>query len=312
MLDDDGNPIEGTAAVVAEICRDLGAAQEIGGSSPAEPHLLLVSEGKQIVDLTSYEDARRAAPLRRKGVARVTTLGSFVDLVERFKDADSAVFACDTMTAPALVAVFDYNRRSVLTVGGVVVGDPRFGEHRAAYAFPLSDEWLAWIGFAKRERGATQAELAEWLEEHLADVLDVSSVPESSRNVAASLGINLAGPSSLVAVARELTIKVDSKVASAVNLSSGEGVVSFEETHKGNDGGRVTVPGGFVLGIPVVRGGVRYPVICRLRYRVAAGSITWRIVLHRPDVVFADSFAEAVATVEGETGLPVYYGAPEI
>ena len=40
--------------------------------------------------------------------------------------------------SPSLLAVYDYNH-------GGEKGDPRFGQHRASYSFPLSDEWQAWM-----------------------------------------------------------------------------------------------------------------------------------------------------------------------
>lgn len=93
--------------------------------------------------------------------------------------------------------------------------------------------------------------------------------------------------------------------------STGEARIHFEETHAGEDGGELRVPGGFALGIPVFRGGDLYQVPVRLRYRVSKGAILWSIALHRTDRVFDHAFEQACRLVEEATGLPIYQGRPE-
>src|SRR3546814_747731 len=100
---------------------------------------VLVTGQQQNVKLFSPEDFDpfREQPLRRSGTAVLTALESFVAHVNRFKDEDSIIFASDDRAAPSLTAVIDYHRQGHQ-------GDPRFGQHRGHFAFPLSDEWKAW------------------------------------------------------------------------------------------------------------------------------------------------------------------------
>ncbi|MDE8453326.1 DUF2303 family protein, partial [Klebsiella pneumoniae] len=84
----------------------------------------------------SVFDQYRTNPLRRAGTATMLSLDSLIDHVNRFKDADTVVFADDSRSAPSMTAVLDYHRAGAS-------GDPRFGKHRSLYAFPLSDEWKA-------------------------------------------------------------------------------------------------------------------------------------------------------------------------
>lgn len=100
----------------------------------------------------------------------------------------------------------------------------------------------------------------------------------------------------LLELSRGLSVRVDSKVTQHINPSTGEAQLAYEETHGAKDGGVLKVPDGFVIAIPVFRGGPLYPMVCRLRYRVqrSEGRVTWAIALHRADKVFEHAFSEVV------------------
>lgn len=305
---------ESEARAVADVVSSLHAPVTISVPfSDGGAQLLSVPKGMVLHDMKPFEDARRAAPERRKGTVRVTTLPSFIDIVDRYKDCASAIFAIDSPGQPALLAVFDYNTPVGMDIERTAAlrgaDGPRFGDHRAHYTFPLSDEWKAWTALGAR--ALTQADLAAWLEEHILDVLEPESVPEGAASLAANLRLPLASSTLLMSAARDLTVFVDCKVRSAVNLSTGERHVSYEEAHGDGAGGAVKVPGAFCIAIPVLRGGPKYTMIVRLRYELSKAVITWRAILHRPDAVLQDAFNESVATVESECGLPVYRGEPE-
>ena len=209
----------------------------------------------------------------------------------------------DDPRAPRLIAVLDYHEQTA-------AGAPRFGAHRTEYAFPLSDEWKAWSSIVGKE--LSQAAFAEWLEERIADVMNPEGLGVGTLELAQALGIQLAGPTALLALSRGLSVRVDQKVTQAVNLSTGEASIGFEETHRDKDGGGpLKVPGGFAIALPVFRNGETFSVVARLRYRVREGAVLWRIVLHRADAVFDVAFREACAKAETETGVPLFYGQPE-
>lgn len=265
--------------------------------------LLVIPRGKQVVDMRPFVDARLERPRRREGIARHTTLASFNAHVVRFADEHSAIFADDNPKAPSLTAVLDYHERGH-------DGAPRFGTHRSVYHFPLSDEWKAWMALPEK---IEQGTLAAFLEDRIGDVLDPADAGEVGTEFAAKLSITLASPARLMELARGLSVRVDTRVANHVNLGSGESKLVFEEQHSNEQGGPVVVPGGFMLAIPVFKGGDLFKVPVRLTYRVSRqnGAIVWRIALHRADKVFRYAFDEAVKAVEQATGLPVFYGTPE-
>lgn len=271
--------------------------------------VVVVPKGMTVQDLRPLIDARLGAPRRTKGTARHTTLASFIDAVNRFKNTAlvgegvemwSAVFATDDMAAPKLLCVVDYHGPY----------QPRFGEHLIEYAFPLSDEWRAWQA-AFASKGMSQAEFAALLEDRITDVIEVGAVGERGQKMAESLGLSLAGSASVLALSRGISIKAETRVNSITNLSTGEGKILFEEKHGDEGGGAVRVPGGFVIGIPVVRGGPLFQVFVRIRYRLSGGAIVWSFTPHRLDAVFRAAFEEACGEVREKTGVPLFYGTPE-
>jgi hypothetical protein len=297
------------AQAIIEAVRELHGAEVLDDQVDAclAGEVVVLPKGMTVQDLRPLVDARLEAPRRTKGTARHTTYVSFIDAVNRFKVCDggearlgTAVFAVDDMSAPKLLCVVDYHGH----------GDPRFGEHCIEYAFPLSDEWRAWQA-AFASKGMSQAEFAALLEDRITDVIEVGAVGERGQKMAESLGLSLAGSASVLTLSRGISIKAETRVNSITNLSTGEGKILFEEKHGDEGGGAVKVPGGFVVGIPVVRGGPLFQVFVRIRYRLAGGAIVWSFTPHRLDAVFRAAFEEACGQVREQTGVPLFYGTPE-
>lgn len=282
------------------------------------PGFIAVPKGKELKSIKPFLDEFRTAPERVQGTARLTTLASFIAHVVRFADEGSAVFCADYNTqSPKLIAVFDYHwvppalatqatADSAPTPGEV---HPRFGEHRAQYEFPLSDEWKAWKGIADRGE-ISQTAFAEFLEERIADIYPPEDAGESAKKFATDLGMTLATSQRLLDLSRGLNLRVNQKVTNVVNLSTGEAQLMFTEAHEGENG-PLKLPGGFLLSLPVFRGGAPYQIPVRLRYRHRDGQVFWRFVLNRIDRVWDHAMNEACVRAQTETKLPLFYGTPE-
>lgn len=252
------------------------------------------------LDLKAEADKWRTQPERRTGTAKAGTLGSFIQLVLRHKDASSAVFADIMSPSPSLLAVVDYHE---------VDHTPRFGKHRVSYAFPLSPEWLAWRKVAGEP--LSQTAFAEWMEDHIHELAEPTD--DERALYEEMIGAKFGTPADVLKLARGISIHVDSKVSSVVVLSSGEGQISFEEAHeaKGSDGKPLKVPGLIMLRIPLFFGGAEVRIPLRLRYRKGGSSIVWSMLLFRAENFVHDALLDDVGRVEQETGLPVYEGSPE-
>jgi uncharacterized protein YfdQ (DUF2303 family) len=270
--------------------------------SPEHPavRVLVTPKGKEIRSIKPFIDEYLKAPERLKGPARLTTLDSFIDHVLRCKDAGSAIFADTRQESAKLVAVYNYND---------VVSGPRFGDHRAVYEFPLSEEWKAWKNVAAKGY-IGQVAFAEFIEDRVTDVIDQAQAGDVAQRFARDLGFNLAGPQRLIELSRGLAIRVDARVVQAINLSSGESQFTYADEHKGEAGEPLKVPGGFVIQVPVFRGGDPFQIPVRLRYRAKDG-VTWAFLLQRTDLVWDLCINEACARAQADTELPLFYGTPE-
>lgn len=266
---------------------------------------LLTPEGLEISSLKEYADEYRGFPIRRKGTATLAELSSFIAYIERFKDSDSVVFAAPNETQPKLVAVLDHHQ-----IGAE--GHPRFGEHRAEYCPPLSNEWAAWKSHevSPMDQGA----FAAFLEDRIGDVmlppLNLDNEP-TLRDFIALVGGRFAAPANLLELSRGLAVSVEEKVKNAVVLGTGEINVQWEQVHRDGGGQPLTVPNLFLLGIPVFRAGPVYRIPVRLRYRISSGKLLWSYQMYRADKSFDHAFTEMCVMVKETAGVPVFIGTAE-
>jgi uncharacterized protein YfdQ (DUF2303 family) len=291
----------GVVASIVEKCIEpklLTVTAPDGAEAPAflAPGAIALRSVKALVD--EY----RTAPERRKGTAELTELESFIAFVKRFQDEHSVLFADRKTDAPSLTAVLNYNEMTA-------EGAPRFGDHRARYAFPLSDEWKAWTG--SNAKPMSQADFAAFLEDRVVDVTDASSALDTARKVMEALLCSFASPSKLLELARGLTVRVNSIVANQQNLANGVSRMQYETTHADERGAPLEIPGAFLVTIPVFRGNEAYQLAARLRYRVKEGKVTFWYELYRATETFDHAFTEACKRASAETELPLYMGNPE-
>ncbi|BGE85099.1 MULTISPECIES: DUF2303 family protein [Methylosinus] len=262
-------------------------------------------------------DAYRIAPERRRGVAKVDNLQSFIDLVNRHKDEHSVIFANTDLKAAKLLAVIDYHETS---------GVARFGNHRIEYNFPTTKEFQVWQQFNGEK--FDQGEFAAFLEDHIAELASPndtkrsdaetndaekseSEKSESEKSKYEQLfKTRFGNPNEIIDLSRGLQVNVGATLKTSVTLQSGEGEVVFSEKHTNTQGEKLIVPGLFMISLPVFEAGepVRIPV--RLRYRAGA-AIKWFYQLYRPEHFLREQIKNDLLTAAQETGLPAYEGAPE-
>lgn len=322
------------ADAVARIVRDHIKPEIVkvnGQDDNPETEILILPDGQgglKAHGVKPYLDPYRRRPERRVGTAKLTDLDSLIGHVNRFKDGGSALFAIDDREAPAMVAVLNYHPEGAES-------DPRFGDHKARYDFPLSDEWKAWRGVD----GETleQIDFAEFLEDRIVDVMappnfltaradpnatdtpepdvDPGGVAQSADrrlfDLVTKIGGKVCGPARLMELAKGLKIHDQQTVKEIVSTTTGEAQLQFETAHRDSEGKPIQVPNLFLLAIPVFHNGPLYRVPVRLRYRLRAGRISWGLNLHRPDIVQDHAFDEACDRAAEETACPLFFGQPE-
>lgn len=271
---------------------------DVGGE-----RVLVLPSDLEAQSIKPYLDEYRTAPERRTGTAHLGDLDSFIAHTARFADEHSALFASPNPKSPSLTAVLDYHEKTDK-------GAPRFGTHRGVYAFPLSDEWLAWTG--QNAKPMDQRRFAEFLEDRIIDILSVASGTSGAmaQALADSIQVTFAPAGRLLEISRGLSIKVGAKVTSAQNLATGEVQISYVTTHE-DDAHGMKVPGAFLIGIPVFRNGDGFQIPVRLRYRLNDGVLLWYYELHGADRIFDAAFRESCEKAALATGLPLYVGTPE-
>lgn len=243
----------------------------------------------------------RFAPARKTGVAKVTTLESFIALGIRHATASSVIFADTDWQKPSLTTIVDYHED---VVGGLADN----GKHRIRYDFPLSDEWKEWV--AVDGKAMEQGDFAEFIEDHIAELSTPDGMEEE--DFRHKFGFRVAYPTEMHTLSRGLQVFAETRVKNAVTLQTGEGQIAFEEEHRDANGNKIDVPGMFILSVsPFFMGDpVRIPV--RLRYRLQAGSIKWILKLYRPDVYITQQVMRDLERAGSEIGAPAFQGQPEM
>lgn len=243
-------------------------------------------------------DEYRTAPERREGTATALTLASFVDLVNRHKDAGSVVFGDLLDKKPSLTAVIDYH---------ALDHAPRYGRHRIKYVFPLSEEWQSWFG--SNRAPMSQVAWAEFIENHMRDL--VAPTDQEVTDGKLYFEQQPAVPTRIISLSRGLEILVEARVKDVRNLQSGEVELAFEETHKDVGGKTLKIPGLFVIAIPIFVDGPPARFLVRLRYRKTDGKLTWFYDMVRPDLVMREQLCNDLDDVRQRTELPTIEGRPE-
>lgn len=294
-----------TIEAVAKLAREAAGIAVLNltvsgkGLPTSLPIAQLHGEDPEFSSLKKLAEEWRIHPERKKGIARAETLVSFIDLTNRHKTDDSVIFAQTDWKQPSLTAVIDYHKAEG--------GDADWLDHRIHYAFPLSEQWKTWVG--ANGKTMDQGSFAAFIEDNIADLSSPQSMEVTEFE--AKFATKIATPSELVKLSRGLAVHVASKAVSAVTLQSGEGEIVWDEEHRGADGKKLTVPGLFMLQVPLFHMGEAQRVPVRLRYRVREGATVWFYQIFRPDVAVTERVTEDYDTATDETSLPGFIGSPE-
>jgi uncharacterized protein YfdQ (DUF2303 family) len=270
----------------------------------AKVPLAVLSNGVRIESLKPVLDSYLPTPERATGFDEAHDRDSFVAHVLRHKQPHSVIFA--TLKAPSTAifrAIFDYHDAQT----GGRDGKPRHAEHGVTYPAELSEEFLAWSRFASAGY-VSPVDFAEFIEARITDVVPAPTESASLASLAELLGGSWAAPIKLIELSRGLQVNVAETVKQAASLSSGEIQITYEAKHQDSAGSPLKVPSLFAIGIPIFRGGDRYQIAVRLRYRIREGRLTWAIAPHRMDASWEHASNELVTAIAAATELPVYRG----
>jgi len=267
--------VENIAATVARECR-----------KPFElsPQENAVPDGWKVVDTEHLQ------PVPRRKIATVTMGGSesFIEYVKRHGKKGYTTIWCDANYKAGNVAytgiINDHG-------GGDEAQDWR--DHLAEFTPIKSVEWERWV--TKNRSNFNQLEFATFIEDNIADIATAKGFPSGT---------------DMLQMATSLEIAQDSSIKSAVRLQSGGVRMEYVDDANAETAKSMEVFRQFALGIPVFYAGAAYMLEARLKYKLSAGKLTFWYELIRQDKVVEDAAKTLTATIQEQTGFPLFHGKP--
>lgn len=281
-------PRENIAQTLAQVLPEAKLIHQLDTSVPglsiAHAAVPKSSELKEIrLDLEKH----LPHPRRTQAVAAFADAASFLAYVKRHATEASAVWCLFNPQTFALRfhAVFDEHTK---TAAG-------WRAHRASFEPDLSVEWKAWKGNDRQP--FAQVAFAEWIQEHEDDIAVATGMPTSLQ---------------MLEMATNFVMNEDRALKSAVRLQSGGARLTYIADPDKGTTEAMQLFERFSLGIPVFHGGAAWSLGARLKYRNAAGRLSFSYELIRADRVHDGAARELITQVqEGLGAVPLFMGQVE-
>lgn len=274
---------------------------------PKEVAVIARSNGQHGVKLESVQpfiDEYRLRPKRIVGSSTHDTIDSFIAHVQKYGDKDTSALFAD-QAGLCVRAVYDYHQPDA----------PAYLAHKATFAPAKSRQLIVWQG--NNTRVMSQGEFANFIENNILDVCppptgsEKRDADEAHTDIAKQLNTTIASPSKLLELARGISITESAVAKSFVNTDNGTMSLEYTTSQADGNGKKLTVPGLFLIGIPVFESGLAYRVLVRLRFRMKDQKVLWWYELHKLEDSIDAAYEEVIDKVTDETDLPLYYGTAE-
>ena len=256
--------------------RDIAALAAQGAEikNVGDMPFVVVPDDYRVTDLEHL----LARPNRKRGVVTLRDAVSFISMVNAEKTDFTRIYG--NYTNPSFTAVFNDH-------GGASAG---WQDHKATFSCPLSVEWKEWT--KNDGQRMTQEQFAQFIENNLPDIAEPPAA-------------------NMLEISRTLEAKKKVNFASGIRLSNGQNQLTYEEEISGTAAkGQIQVPEEFIIGIPVLEGGIEYAVTARLRYRILdGGKMQMWFELVRPHKIIEDAVKEVWNRIAQETGVPMFNGS---
>ena len=248
------------------------------------PGMIVHHKDFTITDNTAArrEDAKRNlyGPPNSYGTLQLLTPESFGRAVINNKDANTQVFADNEKSE--ITAVFDYIKDGGSLTLSYDAKSRGWGQHRATIGFRDSRKLMEWH---KTTQWMTQMDFANFLEDHLEDVLTPSG-------------------QELLSITTDLEASSAGSFKGKLNLENGSVRLSYQDDVETS----VEIPRNLVLGIPLFEHGDRYKLGARLRYVIRGGSVQFRLLFTNLQDSKEAEFERIVQEIEASTSTVIYRG----
>lgn len=179
----------------------------------------------------------------------------------------------------------EYSRGEDWFAGPEAVGP---GTHVVKYAFRKSEAWKAWMGV--NNRALSQRDLAEFLEEHIDDVIH----PDAA---------------TLMELVNSLQVTKIVDIKSKINLSNGNQQWNCSEEDNPKIGGvPVVVPKKLGICIPVFDGDEPYAIEAFFRYRMNDKSLSFEVRFQKTTELFTEAARAKVRLLAEAVELDALFG----
>lgn len=271
---------EDTRNIAETLAREMKAPVGLVATDNGS-HVFALPEGwtAKEFDLEKYG----AAPRRPRGEELVRDAESFIARFTALSSGGSTIWCNQEFnTGFCVVAVLNDNH------GGLA----GWRDHRLVLKPKFAERWNTWE--AADGNSMTQADFAAFLERNIGDI-----APDTT-------------PSGADMLQMALTMESVQNVAfkSGVRLQDGTVQLTYIEQNDAKTQDKMEVFYGFTLGIPVLHGGLLYPVKARLRYRIKDGNLHFWYELDHPERVIEAATSEMLVEVAEGTGLKIMSGVP--
>lgn len=220
-------------------------------------------------------------PTNPAGTLTLLTPESFSAAITNNYDARSKVFA-DSENG-LISCVFDFLQNGGNDFGDTI--DPRakgWGQLRAEIKFSESRKLKEWRQCLEWKN---QADFANFLEDHLEDVLTPSG-------------------QDLLSIATDLEASSQGSFKGKVNLQNGSTKLCYQDDVETT----VEVPRLLTLGIPLFEHGDKYKLGARLRFVISGGSVKFKLLFTNLQDAKDQEFERIVQEIEEKTSQPIYRG----
>lgn len=240
-------------------------------------HFIVVPAGTELKSLKDFQHAE--APARKAGKARALDITSFASYFNRFKNADSLIFADPGKLT--FTGILDYHEAGT--------GEARYCRHLVELELQTTEAWKAWRDGNRKPKA--QGEFAGFIEDNLADIFDPPAAV-------------------MLDVSRELTARSEVNFSQAIRLQDGQTKFTYTETlQSGVTRGDIEVPESFYIRLAIFLGQPPVEIRCRLRYRLSNGGLTMWYDMYRVGELVLKEFEVAKANVAEATSCQVLLGA---
>lgn len=269
---------------------ELMAAMEIGKNQTQviainnTPVLVLPEGHKADFDIAKHLEKYQPAPALIKAHVELHTAQAFIDYVNDFSDANTAIFV-DEENAK-FVAVLDYHKAT---------DDPRHGNHTVTYQCKKTDEWNVWL--RNDSEKMDQESFALFIEDNADEIVS---------------------PTSAEMLEIALTIKANTtcEFRQSQRLDNGQIQLTYNEVIDGRAGaaGQLEIPQEITIAMQPFQGSESYTRKARFRYRINHGKLAMWYDLIRPKKCIEEAVKDTLSKIKDPaTGVKIqqfYFGLP--